>query len=300
MARKRMIDPNFWVDEKLGTCDPLARFAFMGLISQADDDGRMNGHPSLIKSVLFPYDYGITAVEVDEWLKQLETKELIIRYQVNNQSYICLPKFSKHQTINKKTDSKLPAPPLDINRKDGHYGSATVAVIDNYDKTTSEEKRKEEKRKEEKRSEDERKGTVTASANNPFIFFELNGFGTLSPKITEDINYWLDGIFFDEPNEIILKAMGEAVDNNARTWKYVEAILKNWNNKNLKTIQSVEAHLKAYEANRSPKINIKPRSEPLPEYMVNQPKRQEFQSEEIDEAKQREVDELLRQLGEIP
>lgn len=295
-----MIDPNFWIDEKVGSCDPMARLTFMGLISQADDDGRMNGHPALIKSLLFPYDYGITTVQVEEWLNQLEDRELINRYQVNNQSYICLPKFSKHQTINKKTDSKLPSPPIDITRKKEVYGSTTVVVDDDYDNTTSQKKRKEEKRREEKRNEDEEKSTVAAPAkNNPFIFFEQNGFGTLSPKIKDDINYWLDGNYFEDPNEIILKAMGEAVSNNARTWKYVEAILKNWSNKNLKTISAVEANHKAYEANKSPKVNIKARNEPLPDYMANQPMEHEPNSEEMDDEKKREIEELLRQLEEI-
>jgi DnaD/phage-associated family protein len=136
---------------------------------------------------------------------------------------------------------------------------------------------------------------------NPFIFFESSGFGTLSPTITDDINYWIDGKFFEEPNEIILKAMGEAVKSNARTWRYVEKVLINWSNKGLKTIQMVEADIKAYEESKKPKLNLKTRDEPLPDWIQKQPKKQSPQpSEVVDEEKLREVNELLRALGEIP
>ncbi|SDX45816.1 hypothetical protein SAMN05444487_11847 [Marininema mesophilum] len=110
MARKRMMDPNFWMDEKVGMVDPMARLTFMGLISQADDEGRMGGHPALIKSQVFPYDAQITPDQVREWLGYLEEKELIQQYTVAGQLYISLPNFLKHQKINRPTPSKLPGP----------------------------------------------------------------------------------------------------------------------------------------------------------------------------------------------
>ena len=142
MARKRMIDPNFWTDEKLGTCEPLARYTFMGLISQADDAGRLNGHPALIKSQVFPYDSDIMPDQVNGWLNQLEQKGLIRRYEVDGQSYICIPKFLKHQKINRPSESKLPAPPE--NFSDGS--------VSPHGTLTEPSPRKEEKRKEEKRT----------------------------------------------------------------------------------------------------------------------------------------------------
>jgi hypothetical protein len=146
LARKRMIDPSFWVDEKLGTCEPLARILFMGLISQADDEGRLNGHPALIKSLIFPYDHEVTVQNVDAWLILLSAAErrLIVRYEVGNQKYIVIPNFKKHQTINKPQASKLPAPvPYD-------YGTSTVVVRESEQTVTDQEKLREEKGNEEK------------------------------------------------------------------------------------------------------------------------------------------------------
>lgn len=149
-----MIDPSFWVDEKLGTVDPLVRLLFMGLISQADDDGRLNGHPALIRSLIYAYDYEITVNHVEEWLALLSAPErkLIIRYEVDHQKYIWIPNFKKHQTINKPQKSKLPE----------YYGNDTVVVDEDDGSDPVQKKLKEEKLKEEEVKEKERKGHAPA------------------------------------------------------------------------------------------------------------------------------------------
>ncbi|WP_240923482.1 hypothetical protein [Paenibacillus sp. RUD330] len=108
-----MIDPSFWEDEKLGELSPSVRLLFMGLISQADDEGRLKGHPGLVKSLIYPYDMDITPQSVDEWLNQLASRKMILRYEVDSQKYILLNNFKKHQTINRPQESKLPAPLTD-------------------------------------------------------------------------------------------------------------------------------------------------------------------------------------------
>lgn len=140
MARKRMIDPSFWEDEKLGSCDPITRLLFMGLISQADDEGRLKGHPSLLRSIIFPYDESITAEIIEIWLTKLADSEhqLIRRYEVDNQKYIFITNFKKHQTINKPQKSKLPE----------YYGSNTVIVTEESGSDTAQDKLIEVNRKE--------------------------------------------------------------------------------------------------------------------------------------------------------
>lgn len=79
-----------------------------------------------------------------------------------------------------------------------------------------------------------------------FEFYQQNGFGTLSPYVAEKVGAWID----DLSEELVLEAMKIATENNARNWKYVESILKNWHNKNLKTIADVEADRKQFEAKK--------------------------------------------------
>lgn len=142
MARKRMIDPGFWIDEKLGTCTRDERLLFMGLISNADDEGRLQGHPALLKSIIFPYDADILLPDIEKWVQLLSDKKIIQVYQVDGQTFIYITNFLKHQTIKKPTASKLPAPPREPVTQELPTGSPLVVP-----------NRKEEKGKEEKGKE---------------------------------------------------------------------------------------------------------------------------------------------------
>ncbi len=107
MARKRMISPEFWTDEKVGGIPVEARLLFMGLISNADDEGRLPGNTQLIKSLVFPYDT-FSASKVEEWLSLIAKVKIIIKYRTNDQDYIQIKNFLKHQTINRPSKSKIP------------------------------------------------------------------------------------------------------------------------------------------------------------------------------------------------
>lgn len=54
MARIRTIKPEFWGDEKLAPLSPLTRLTFLGLISQADDAGRLLDSEKRLDGLLFP------------------------------------------------------------------------------------------------------------------------------------------------------------------------------------------------------------------------------------------------------
>lgn len=143
MARKRMISPEFWTDEKLGECTRDERLLFMGLISNADDEGRGRGNVKLIKSAIFPYD-NFNDTDIERMLIALIGKKLVYVYVVDGQQFYYLPNFEKHQTINKPSESKLPEMPEEI-QLPSYYGNTTVAVTPNK----REKKRREEKGKEE-------------------------------------------------------------------------------------------------------------------------------------------------------
>lgn len=54
MARIRTIKPEFWADEKLAPLDPVTRLVFVGLISMADDAGRLLDNLKQIDAFIFP------------------------------------------------------------------------------------------------------------------------------------------------------------------------------------------------------------------------------------------------------
>ena len=54
MARIRTIKPEFWGDEKLAPLAPITRLVFLGLISMADDRGRLTDNQKRIDAFIFP------------------------------------------------------------------------------------------------------------------------------------------------------------------------------------------------------------------------------------------------------
>ncbi len=54
MPRIRTIKPEFWADEKLSPLDPVTRLVFLGLISLADDCGRIVDNLKQIDAFIFP------------------------------------------------------------------------------------------------------------------------------------------------------------------------------------------------------------------------------------------------------
>jgi hypothetical protein len=106
MARKRIIDPEFWSDEEIGQWSYAARLFYIGLWNFADDSGRFKAHNDLLKAQIFPYE---KKIDIDKLKKELNHK--IQWYEVEGLQYGYIRNFLKHQRIDRPTDSKLPEPP---------------------------------------------------------------------------------------------------------------------------------------------------------------------------------------------
>ncbi|MFW5970500.1 MAG: hypothetical protein ACOCQT_00225, partial [Desulfovermiculus sp.] len=105
--RARNIKPGFFENEHLADCDPLARILFAGLWCMADRAGRLEDRPKKIKVKILPYD----ECSVEDLLNQLEQYGFITRYIVNNQRYIQIDNFGRHQNPHcKEAESTIPAP----------------------------------------------------------------------------------------------------------------------------------------------------------------------------------------------
>lgn len=66
MARIRSIKPEFWGDEKLAPLSPTTRLVFLGLISMADDRGRLLDSIKRIDAFIFPDTSETSRGSVDE------------------------------------------------------------------------------------------------------------------------------------------------------------------------------------------------------------------------------------------
>ena len=107
MARIRSIKPEFFDDEDVAALSVHARLAFIGLLTQADREGRLEDRPLRLKVRLFPHD----AVDMDGLLVELSSAQFIIRYEADNKRFIQIRTFAKHQRPHvREVASTYPAP----------------------------------------------------------------------------------------------------------------------------------------------------------------------------------------------
>lgn len=138
MARIRTIKPEFWQHPKTASVDRDARLLFLGLLNEADDEGRMRYSAKRLAGVLFPFDDDVTPKLLDKWVTQLERVGLIERYEVENASYLGVCGFTEHQRINRPTVSALPVKPHgaltedargEVEREQGKEGEGNREVV---------------------------------------------------------------------------------------------------------------------------------------------------------------------------
>lgn len=84
---------------------------------------------------------------------------------------------------------------------------------------------------------------------DPAKFFDKY-IAPISPVIVQQIEDWEN----DLSPEIVIRAMKEAVYQNARNWKYINRILRDWYNKGAKTLNDVERLIKEFELQKNKKI----------------------------------------------
>lgn len=105
--RARNLKPGFFKNDLLAECSPLARLLFAGLWCLADREGRLEYRPKKIKAEILPYD----DCNVAELIEQLKLKGFVVVYQHEEQIYLEIPAFTRHQNCHiKEPESTIPAP----------------------------------------------------------------------------------------------------------------------------------------------------------------------------------------------
>lgn len=91
--RARNLKPGFFQNECLAELPIDARLLFAGLWCMADREGRLEDRPKRIKMQIFPAD----TLDIGPLLRGLADQKLIVRYVVDGDSYIWIPRFLDHQ-----------------------------------------------------------------------------------------------------------------------------------------------------------------------------------------------------------
>jgi hypothetical protein len=100
MAKGRFVSKQITIDKKVNDlADPWSMLGFTWLISHADREGRTNGDPAVVKSMIFPRQNGNVSIEyMEEMIISWQNSGLIIYYEDENDRYIQFTGFEKHQT----------------------------------------------------------------------------------------------------------------------------------------------------------------------------------------------------------
>lgn len=162
MARKRILSPEIWESESFGALDLLGKVLFIGMISQADDEGRGILSSQLLKSKILPYDI-VRIADVDKALEDIGHKTSTVFYECEGKRYYCFENWKKWQYIQKPNPSKFPSPPSG----EGESLPPTKELSDKSDTSmipVSEEYRNEKKGIEKKGIERKRETRACAPA----------------------------------------------------------------------------------------------------------------------------------------
>lgn len=133
---------------------------------------------------------------------------------------------------------------------------------------------------------------------NPFNFYEQNGFGALGNHIGDKIGFWID----DLNEELVLQAMKLTVENGADNWNYVEKILRDWMNRGFKSIDDYKAHELKREQERKRKLASRrsygpaPKEGLVPEWLQEQ--KQSVEQVPVAKESSDDIEEQRRQLQE--
>lgn len=107
--------PNRIIKESLCTSDKIAGLSdfqfrlWVGLITQADDAGRGDARPAILKGRIFPLRERVSPKDLDAALHALAAKGCVSLYTVGGKPYFWFPSWSRHQRI-RDVKPKYPGP----------------------------------------------------------------------------------------------------------------------------------------------------------------------------------------------
>lgn len=121
MTQRRAIYPTMATSLSLARCSIGAQLLFDRIIAAADDQGRLQGDPLLVRAQCMPLIDRATVKAVDGWLAELAEVEMVTRYEAKGQSLIQITNWWAHQGwLRHLRPSRWPAPKGFTDQLKGH------------------------------------------------------------------------------------------------------------------------------------------------------------------------------------
>ena len=108
MPRIRTLKPEHRQHRKVGQLSDRAYRLWVGMILEADDEGRLVAEVSQLTATIFPYQRKVKDADVQRALVELSTTDLLRLYSHNGTQYAWFPSWHDHQKIDRPRPSKLP------------------------------------------------------------------------------------------------------------------------------------------------------------------------------------------------
>lgn len=105
-----MVYTNLWQNHQFARLPDKAKLLYVGLITVADDDGRLRANSLLLRSQIFPLQEEIMQADVRKWLNFIVRAGLVEVYKEKDEYFVQHPNWEKYQSIRKDLykPSKLP------------------------------------------------------------------------------------------------------------------------------------------------------------------------------------------------
>ena len=214
---------------------------FYRLIVTADDYGCFDGRPIVIKNSLFPTKDSVTVKSIESALSHLASVGLIYRYESNGMPYLTFPTWERHQRVRNK-HRKYPQPEKNKAEKDLSANRCQMSAS----------------------CQPESNPIRIQSESNPnpiqsVDFQEDDGLKRVCKAYEDSIGLMprhvaaaaMSFIQAGIETDLVIRAIELAAENNARTWSYVSAILRNCENKGITTLSAFEADSTAHKAQKT-------------------------------------------------
>ncbi len=104
-----MIEPALWQSESMGRLTIRQRLMFIGMFSNADDQGRLRSSAPVIRSLILPFD-DVTLSEVEADIQAIQKEDCIILYSCDGSRYAQIVNWWKYQTPQWAYKSLIPKP----------------------------------------------------------------------------------------------------------------------------------------------------------------------------------------------
>jgi hypothetical protein len=117
MARIRTVKPELFTSETLAQVSVEAERSFTGLLTQADDQGRLRESPAMLNGALWPCRPEHTVADMRSDIDALVQVGLLCRYTAADKKYLHFPTWNEHQKISHpSTRGLLPVCPIHDDR----------------------------------------------------------------------------------------------------------------------------------------------------------------------------------------